>query len=78
MATKGKPQPTDTQEWFTPAEAATYLRVTRQTIYNYMEDGSLPYYDLKVGRGRRLRRVDLDALLTRHIAVNKATDSSGD
>lgn len=59
-----KDQQTDkNQEWYTPAEAAEYLRVTRQTIYNYMEQGLLPYYELKSGRGRRLRRADLDALL---------------
>jgi excisionase family DNA binding protein len=51
------------QQWFTPAEAAKYLRVTRQTIYRYMTDGLLPYYELKSGGGRRLRREDLDALL---------------
>jgi excisionase family DNA binding protein len=51
------------QEWFTPAEAARYLRVSRQTIYNYMEQGLLPYFELKSGGGRRLRRADLDALL---------------
>jgi len=50
-------------EWFTPAEAARHLRVTRQTVYNYMEQGLLPYYELKSGGGRRLRRADLDALL---------------
>ena len=53
----------DKQEWFTPTEAAKYLRVSRQTIYNYMEGGFLPYYQLKSGGGRRLRREDLDALL---------------
>ena len=51
------------QEWFTPAEAAKYLRVTRQTIYRYMDLGLLPYYVLKSGGGRRLRRADLDSLL---------------
>jgi excisionase family DNA binding protein len=51
------------QEWFTPAEAARYLRLSRQSIYNYMEQGLLPYYELKSGRGRRLRRADLDSLL---------------
>ncbi len=55
--------PDNKQEWFTPAEAANYLRVSRQTIYNYMDDGSLPYYQLKSGGGRRLRREDLEALL---------------
>lgn len=51
------------QEWFTPAEAAAYLRVSRQTIYNYMDQSLLPYYELKSGGGRRIRRADLDALL---------------
>jgi excisionase family DNA binding protein len=56
-------QAPSSQQWFTPAEAAKYLRVTRQTIYRYMTDGLLPYYELKSGGGRRLRREDLDALL---------------
>ena len=51
------------QDWFTPAEAAKYLRVSRQTIYNYMDGGLLPYYELVSGGGRRIRRSDLDALL---------------
>lgn len=51
------------QEWFTVAEAATYLRVSRQTIYRYMDDGSLNYFVLKSGGGRRIKRKDLDALL---------------
>ena len=53
----------DAQQWFTPAEAAKYLRVSRQTIYRYMDDGLLSYYVLKSGGGRRMRRADLDALL---------------
>jgi excisionase family DNA binding protein len=67
-------RPTDEQEWFTPAEAARYLRVTRQTIYNLMNDKSLPYYELKTIRGRRLRRSDLDALLVR---ADNAADDAG-
>jgi len=51
------------QEWFTPAEAARYLRVSRKSIYNYMEQGLLKYHELKSGGGRRLRRADLDAFL---------------
>ncbi len=53
----------ESQEWFTPAEAARYLRVSRQTIYNYMDQKLLPYFELKSGGGRRVRRADLDALL---------------
>ena len=63
MSNKVKNRFDDKQEWFTPTEAAEYLRVSRQTIYNYMEDGLLPYFQLKSGGGRRLRREDLDALL---------------
>jgi excisionase family DNA binding protein len=62
MSKTGAQAPSD-QQWFTPAEAAKYLRVSRQTIYRYMTDGLLPYYELKSGGGRRLRREDLDALL---------------
>ena len=58
-------QKSDKNEWFTPTEAADYLRVSRQTIYNYMDKGILPYYELKSGGGRRLRRADLDDLLER-------------
>jgi len=52
MSKDVKQEPGEKQEWFTPAEAAEYLRVSRQSIYNYMEDGSLPYYKLKSG-GRK-------------------------
>ena len=51
------------QEWYTPTEAARYLRISRQTLYNYMEQGMLRYYELASGGGRRLRRADLDGLL---------------
>lgn len=63
MSKKNKPE-TPEQEWFTPAEAAEYLRVTRQTIYNYMDDGSLEYFVLKAGRGRRIQKSALEALLS--------------
>ncbi len=53
----------DVQTWFTVAEAAAYIRVTRQTIYRYMDEGLLPYYVLKSGGGRRVNRTDLDGLL---------------
>ena len=63
------------QEWFTPAEAAKYLRVTRQSIYRYMGQGLLPYFTLKSGGGRRLRRVDLDALLQPPLSQDYAGSS---
>lgn len=63
------------QEWFTPAEAAEYLRVTRQTIYRYMKDGLLPYYKLKTGRGRRIRHADILNLLDPPPATQNDSES---
>lgn len=72
MTTQGKTSaPDQAQEWFTPSEAARYLRVSRQTIYRYMEQGLLPFYELKSGGGRRLRRRDLDALLEKRDKSSK-------
>jgi excisionase family DNA binding protein len=59
-------QPEQKQEWFTLNEAAKYLRVSRQTIYNYINQGLLEYYELKSGGGKRIRRSALDALLDKH------------
>jgi excisionase family DNA binding protein len=73
MSTKVKDRQIEGQNWFTPAEAAKYLRVSRQTIYNYMDGGLLPYYELSSGGGRRILRSDLDALLKP--AANKPSDS---
>jgi len=60
-----------TQQYFTVNEAANYLRVSRYEIYSYMRSGQLPYYTLSGGQQkatkqprRRLRRQDLDALLS--------------
>ena len=63
MSSKDDRKPPVGQQWFTPVEAAKYLRVSRQSIYSYMAQGLLPFYVLKSGGGRRLRRADLDALL---------------
>ncbi len=63
MANENKQGPDKEQEWFTLSEAARYLRVSRQTIYNYINQGLLPYYELISGGGRRVKRSDLDALL---------------
>jgi excisionase family DNA binding protein len=50
-------------EWLTVAEAAKYLKVHRTTIYDLVDRGVLPYFELKGARGRRFKREDLDALL---------------
>ena len=48
------------QEWFTPKEAAEYLRVSVATIYRLTQQGRLPAY--RIGTARRYRREDLDAV----------------
>ena len=47
----------------TVMEAAAYLKVSRATLFNYMKRGILPWYSVPGGRGRRLKREDLDKLL---------------
>jgi excisionase family DNA binding protein len=53
------------QEWFTPDEAADYLRVSRATVYRLSEEGRLPFSEIEGGRGRRYRIEDLRQLLQR-------------
>lgn len=53
----------DDTTWLTVPEAQDYLRVSKTTLYNFMQDGRLPFYYLKGTRQRRVRRTDLDALL---------------
>ena len=49
--------------WLTIPEAADYIRVTRQTIYNLINEGRLPYFEIPGVRGKRIKREDLDKLL---------------
>ncbi|MFF8938737.1 helix-turn-helix domain-containing protein [Streptomyces paradoxus] len=44
---------------YKPKEAAEALAIGRSTVYELMADGSLKY--IKLGRTRRIRRVDLEA-----------------
>ena len=48
------------QVWFTPPEAAEYLRISIPTLYRFTAQGRLSCYH--VGRSRRYNRADLDAL----------------
>ena len=50
-------------DWLTVQEAASYLKVTRNTVYRYCDLGILPFYELTSGRGRRFKHEDLDSLL---------------
>jgi len=49
--------------WLTAPEAQDYLKVSKATLYNLMKDGRLPFYYIKGTRQRRLKQIDLEALL---------------
>lgn len=49
--------------WLTLDEGAKYLRISRATLDRWIADERVRAYDLPSGRGRRLRRDDLDDLL---------------
>jgi excisionase family DNA binding protein len=50
-------------EWLTLEEAAAYLKVSKQTVYRYCDQGKLRFYKLAGTGQRRFRRRDLEALL---------------
>lgn len=54
------------EQWMTVQEAAEYLRVSRRTLYKYMEEGVLPFYVISSTGRRRLKRSDIDGLLISH------------
>ncbi len=53
----------ETEKFLTISEAASLLRVGKQAIYRYIGDGRLPAYRLRGGRGVRIRREDVLAML---------------
>lgn len=50
-------------DWVTLDEAASYLKISKPTLYRWMAEDRVRSYDLPAGRGRRLKREDLDELL---------------
>ena len=67
------------QEWFTIAEAAHHLRISKRTIYQLIHEGQLDAYRVGTGGHRRLRRQDLDQAMHRDFegamyAMNAASD----
>lgn len=48
----------------TPGEVCERLCVSTPTLYRLMENGELPY--IKIGRCRRIRREDVEALIQRN------------
>lgn len=61
--------------WMTVNEASAYLRVERTTLYLYCRRGLLPFYEMPMGRGRRFRQEDLDALLSLSVPSKKGDRS---
>jgi excisionase family DNA binding protein len=53
------------QEWFTVAEAAVYLRLSKPSIYRLVTQGVLTAHTIGGKGERRFRRADLDAALQR-------------
>ena len=46
------------------AEVCEYLRVSRRTVYRWMDAGDLPYYFIGAGAGpRRFRLRDLENMM---------------
>lgn len=51
-------------EWLTIAEVCEYLKVSRRTVYRWMENDELPYFFIVAGGGlRRIRRRDLEQMM---------------
>ena len=51
------------QEWYTIDESASYLRVSRRTMYQLIHDGQVAAYRVGSGGNRRFRRDDLERLM---------------
>ncbi|SRR6266446_4801273 len=52
-----------TQEWLTLDEGGKYLRISRATLDRWIAEERVRAYELPSGRGRRVRRDDLDDVL---------------
>jgi excisionase family DNA binding protein len=67
------------QEWYTIDEAANYLRVSRRTIYQLIEQGELACYRVGKGGHRRFWKGDLQGVMSEErgrgvYAMNAASD----
>jgi len=47
-------------ETLTVQEVASYLRVSRQTVYTLIREGKIPHF--KIGNKVRIKRTDLDTM----------------
>lgn len=60
------------EETITVPEVAKMLRLSRQTIYNFVRDGKLPCF--KIGSKVRFHRADIEALMN----TTPTTQSQGE
>ena len=61
------------QEWFTIADACRVLKVSRRTLYTYMETGRLPFYQVGGSGHRRIRAEYLEMVMVPAVGPNGAT-----
>ena len=57
-------------EWLTIAEACRVLKVSRRTLYTYMETGKLDFHQVGDTGHRRIKAEDLDALMGQPVVTN--------
>jgi excisionase family DNA binding protein len=51
-------------EWLTVPQALEYLGVSRTTLYRWIREGRIRYYEPSGGRGRRrFKRAELEAFM---------------
>jgi excisionase family DNA binding protein len=59
------------EEFLTVAEVADLLKLNQQTLRNWIDAGTVPY--VRLGRRIRIKRSDLDALISAGESVRKST-----
>ena len=62
--------------WMTVVQVMRYLQVSRTTVYQWMQQGRLPYRELPGGRGRRFDRDEVDRLLAEPAPSGEALDQA--
>ena len=51
-------------EWLTIKETWALLKISRRTVYRWMDNSELPYFMIAAGGGtRKIRRRDLENLM---------------
>lgn len=57
---------TDTSEWLSPSELASWLGVPVRTVYDWLQRDQAPR-SYKIGRHRRFRRTDVEDWLAKRV-----------